>query len=216
MDNYLIRIVLNHSIIIAALIGAIRLKHIVSEFYPFIAIIWLGLLNESVSLVVIYNSGSNMLNSNVFVLLEYGLILYQFYKWNGHNSWKYFSLACLGVAIWVADNFFINTLTENNSIFRVFYSFIIVFFSIDQVNKIIVFEKGVLLKNAMFIICITFLFYYGCKAYVESFNIFHEVLSNQLLQIFWKMLYFVNLIANLLYAVAILCIPVRPKFTLPY
>lgn len=216
MDNYIIRVVFNHSIIIAGIIAMIRFKSIISDYYPFIFIIWLGLVNESLSLIMIYSARSNAINSNVFVLLEYGLILFQFYKWNDSNSKKYYLLAGLGLLIWIADNFIINSIAQNNSLFRVFYSFVIVFFSIDQVNKMIIYEKGVLLKNAMFIICITFLFYYGCKAFVEAFNVFHSALSNMLLKNLWIILYFVNVIANVLYALAILCLPTKQKFTLPY
>ena len=216
MDNYIIRVVFNHSIIIAVIIAMIRFKSIISDYYPFIFIIWLGLVNESLSLIMIYSNRSNAINSNVFVLLEYGLILFQFYKWNDSNSKKYYLLAGLGLLIWIADNFIINSIAQNNSLFRVFYSFVIVFFSIDQVNKMIIYEKGVLLKNAMFIICITFLFYYGCKAFVEAFNVFHSALSNMLLKNLWIILYFVNVIANVLYALAILCLPTKQKFTLPY
>ena len=216
MDNYIIRVVFNHSIIIAVIIAMIRFKSIISDYYPFIFVIWLGLVNESLSLIMIYSARSNAINSNVFVLLEYGLILFQFYKWNDSNSKKYYLLAGLGLLIWIADNFIINSIAQNNSLFRVFYSFVIVFFSIDQVNKMIIYEKGVLLKNAMFIICITFLFYYGCKAFVEAFNVFHSALSNMLLKNLWIILYFVNVIANVLYALAILCLPTKQKFTLPY
>ena len=216
MDNYIIRVVFNHSIIIAVIIAMIRFKSIISDYYPFIFVIWLGLVNESLSLIMIYSTRSNAINSNVFVLLEYGLILFQFYKWNDSNSKKYYLLAGLGLLIWIADNFIINSIAQNNSLFRVFYSFVIVFFSIDQVNKMIIYEKGVLLKNAMFIICITFLFYYGCKAFVEAFNVFHSALSNMLLKNLWIILYFVNVIANVLYALAILCLPTKQKFTLPY
>ena len=215
MNIFIIDIVINFSIVIAAIIGVIRFKSVLAAYYPFLFLIWLGLLNETLSIILIYTVKSNAVNSNTFVLLEYALILLQFYRWNGNSRKKYYWLACFGFAVWIADNFIINTITENNSLFRVFYSFVIVFFSIDQVNKIIIFEKGSLLKNAMFIICITFLFYYGCNAFVEAFNMFHVGLSDGLLENLWIILYFVNFIANLIYALAILCIPTKQKFTFP-
>lgn len=216
MYNYTISIFLNHSIIIAAIIGVIRFKYVIPGFYPFIFIIWLGLFNESLSLVMIYSIKNNTVNSNVFVLLEYFLILFQFYKWNDNNKKNYLLLGFFGIIIWIADNFIINSITQNNSLFRILYSFIIIFLSINQVNKILIFEKGILIKNAMFIICITFLFYYGCKAFVETFNGFRLKISHMFLWNLWIALYFVNFIANLLYAIAILCIPTKQEFTLPY
>jgi len=142
--------------------------------------------------------------------------VYQFYKWNDNGLKKYVILALLGLAVWSADNLVLNSITHNNSLFRAFYSFLVVFFSIDQVNKLVIYERGPLFKNPMFIICITFLLYYGFKAFVESYNMFHLGLSKTLLRDLWIILYFVNGIANLLYAIAVLWIPTKVKFILPY
>jgi hypothetical protein len=122
----------------------------------------------------------------------------------------------LGLSIWIADNFFINHISDNNSLFRVSYSFVIVFFSIDLFNRVLIFDSGPVLKNALFLIAISFLVYYGLKAFVESFNVFHLGLSTELLKILWKILYFVNVFTNLLFTTAILCMPTRRKFTMVY
>ena len=205
MSSFLLEIALNYSILIAAIIGIIRFKSIIRDYYPFIFIIWLGFFNETLSLVLIFTLGRNTINSNIFVLLEYLLIVYQFYKWNNKKGLKkYVILALLGLAVWSADNLVLNSITHNNSLFRAFYSFLVVFFSIDQVNKLVIYERGPLFKNPMFIICITFLLYYGFKAFVESYNMFHLGLSKTLLRDLWIILYFVNGIANLLYAIAVL------------
>ncbi|MGN6195276.1 MAG: hypothetical protein ACTHOB_10080 [Ginsengibacter sp.] len=216
MSSFLLEIALNYSIIGAAIIGIIRFQSIIRDYYPFIFIIWLGVINETLSLIFIFTLGSNTVNSNIFVLLEYLLVVYQFYKWNDKGLKKYVILALLGLAVWSADNLILNSIHHNNSLFRAFYSFLIVFFSIDQVNKLIIYERGPLLKNPMFIICITFLLYYGFKAFVESYNMFHLGLSKALLRDLWIILYFVNGIANLLYALAVLWIPTKVKFILPY
>jgi len=216
MTSLILEIAVNYSILIAAVIGIIRFKSIISDYYPFLFIIWLGVANETVSLVLIFTIGTNNFNSNIYVLLEYLLIVYQFYKWNDGSSKKYVILILLGVAVWITDNFVVNSIANNNSLFRVFYSFIIVFFSIDQVNKLMIYERDPLYKNPMFIICITFLLYYGFKTFVESYNMIHVGLSRSLLRYLWIILYFVNGFANLLYALAVLWIPTKVKFTLPY
>lgn len=216
MHNYAVSIILNHSIALAAIIGITRFRSIASAYYPFLCIIWLGLFNESLSLFIIFNTRNNAVNSNVFVLLEYLLILLQFYKWNNHALRKYYAAAFIGIIIWTADNCIIHGMSENNSLFRVYYSLAVVFLSINQVNKLIIYEKGNLLKNATFIICITFLFYFGCKAFVEAFNVLRFGLSDMFLENLWIILYFVNFIANLTYAIATLCIPAKQEFTLPY
>ena len=211
--NYFLLIFFNYSIIIAAIIAIVRFKTIMADYYPFVFFIWLGLLNEILSLFLICNYQSNAANSNLYVLLEYMILLLQFYKWNNKGIKKYYWLAAIGMAVWITDNFIINTLSQNNSIFRVFYSFVILFFSIDQLNKLLVFEYGNLLKHPIFIACITFVFYYGFNVFVESFNMVHLGLNPAILRNLWIILYFVNGTANLLYAIAVLCIPTKIKFT---
>ncbi len=110
----------------------------------------------------------------------------------------------------------LNSIVQNNSLFRTFYSLVIVMLSTNELSKLLVYERGPLAKNATFLICITFLFYYGCKAFVEAFNAFHIGFSHNLLLNLWIILYFVNAIANLLYAIAILWIPRKREFILPY
>lgn len=216
MHPYLLRVFLSYSILIPAIAAMVRYKVVLKEYHPFLWIIWLGLFNESLSMLSIYTIRSNAVNSNVYVLLEYALILLQFYKWNESKAGKYIFLALLGVAIWLSDNFIINHISQNNSLFRVFYSFVVVFFSIDLLNRTLIFESGPVLKNAMFLIAITFLIYYGFKAFVESFNMVHLGLSKDLLKMLWKILYFVNVFANLLYTAAILWMPTKQKFIMHY
>jgi len=216
MHNYWLRIVFNYSIVIAAIIAIFRFKSIMADYYPFIFFIWLGLFNEILSLLLIYNYESNTVNSNLYVLVEYLLLLWQFYKWSDNGSKRYYWLAGIGIAVWIADNFIINTIFHNNSVFRVFYSFIIIFFSIDKVNNLLVFEYSNLLKHPVFITCIAFTFYYGFKAFVESFNMVHLGLNPVILKDLWIILYFVNGTANLLYAIAVLCIPKKIKFISPW
>jgi hypothetical protein len=216
MHNYWLRIVFNYSIIIAAIIAIFRFKSVMADYYPFIFFIWLGLFNEILSLILIYNYQSNTINSNIYVLSEYLILLLQFYKWSDNGGKKYYWLAAIGIAVWIADNFIINNINDNNSVFRVFYSFIIIFFSIDKVNNLLVFEYGNLLKHPVFITCITFTFYYGFKAFVEAFNMVHLGLNPIILKDLWIILYFVNGTANLLYAIAVLCIPKKIKFISPW
>ena len=216
MHYYSINILLNHSIVIPAIIAIIRFKAIIKIFYPFILFIWLGCINETVSLILIYTTGSNAVNSNIYVLLEYGIILFQFYKWNDSPFKKYLFFFLTGTAVWCTDNLIINGINENNSIFRIFYSFVIAFFSVNQVNKIIVYERRSLVSNAQFLICITFLGYYSLKAFVEVSNAYHLALSNLFYRELWMILYFVNFLSNIMYVIAILCIPKKQEFTLPY
>lgn len=214
MDGFALNILLSYSVIIPAIIGIIRFTSISCIYYSFIFLIWLGFINETLSIILVYTLKSNTINSNIYVLIEYFFILFQLYKWNGSDIKKNYFFVALGLAIWIGDNLIINAGNGNNSIFRIFYSLVIVFFSINMINKLIIYERKNLLKNAIFLICISFLLYYGCKAFVEVFNAFHLGLSDIFNRNIFKILYFANLISNIMYAIAILCIPRKQEFSL--
>ncbi len=216
MNYYILGLILSYSVLFAAIAGVIRFKYILRDFYPFLFVIFLGAINELISTIRVYNTGSNAINGNVYVLVEYLLIMYQFFKWDLFRRYFFFILAAAGLLVWLTDNFMINSIVQNNSLFRTFYSIVIVVLSTNELSKLLVYVRGPLIKNATFLICITFLFYYGCKAFVEAFNAFHIGFSRNLLLNLWIILYFVNAIANLLYAIAILWIPRKREFILPY
>lgn len=211
--NYMtFSIICSHSILIASVIAFFRIKVVLKDFYPFILLLWLGLLNETISLAFLYNRQSNAVNSNIYVMVEFLLILYQFYRWNTSGLVKYLMVAVAGIAVWVTDNFVINSLSQNNSIFRVFYSLMILLCSAAQINKIEIFENGWFKGNTVYLICIIFIFLYGFKAWVESFNMIHLGLSGSFLSKLWLSLNIVNLITNLLLALAVLWIPTKQRF----
>jgi hypothetical protein len=141
--NYMVfSIICSHSILIASAIACFRVKAILKDYYPFVFLLWTGLLNETISLSLLYTGHSNTVNSNIFVLLEFLLILYQFYRWNDRRHNMYVLIAFVGISVWIADNFLLNSIQQNNSVFRVFYSFVVLLFSIDKINQIIIFENS--------------------------------------------------------------------------
>lgn len=216
MQGFVLDILLNYSIAIPALISAIRLKPTFSTLYPFIFFIWFGLINETLSLVLIYTTGSNAINANIYVLIEYLVILFQFSKWRQLNKRAHLCLTAAGICVWCFDNIAVNTLADNNSIFRSFYALAIVFLSIGQINRIMVYEKKSLLKNAAFLICIGLLLFFCCKAFVEVFNVFQPAFSDTFYGNLFLILSIANVLSNVIYSVAILWIPVKQEFTLPY
>ncbi len=102
MAGYIVDIFLNHSLALPAIIGAVRFKTMIKSCGPFLLFLWLGLLNETLSLILIYTVGNNLANSNIYVLLEFLILLYQFYLWNGENSKKLLLFISLGILVWTA------------------------------------------------------------------------------------------------------------------
>ncbi len=216
MNQFLINELMVFSILLPAVAAVIRYKVVLKDFRPFFWLLWLGVLNETISLFSVYTIRSNMVNSNIYVFVEYCLILLLYYRWSESGSRKFAVLGVLGLLVWVTDNIVIHRITANNSLFREFYSFVIVFLSIEVIFRILVYETSAVYRNAMFLVAVAFVFYFGFKAYVESFNVLHIGLSRETLIGLWKFLYFVNVVANLIFTTAVLCMPKKQKFIILY
>lgn len=216
MHSFLLNIFLNYSVLVAAVIAAIRFKTIDKDFRLFIWLIWFGLFNETLSLVLIYANGYNTINSNIYVLFECFIILSLFYSWQTISQAACYVLLCLALIIWISDNLVWHPLSGNNSVFRVAYSFCIVICCIKELHNLVACQRAGLLKNPVFLICTAFLLYYTCKAFVEVFNAFHPGFSQTFNRELFTILYVADCISNILYAIALLCIPRKQVFTMPY
>ncbi len=203
------------SILIASIIAMARYAGTVPAYRPFIFFIWVGACNDTFSMLLVFMGRNNLINSNLYVLIEYMLLLLIFHTWNDSKKTKlYFLLLGAGCIVWIVDNVMIHSLYNINSGFRVFYAFVILFLSVQQVKKLIRLEKKALITNAMFQICMCFIFYFSCKAYIETFYILDMDFSNAFNLDRFSVLLFINLFSNLIYAIAILCIPRKQEFTI--
>jgi len=204
------------SIGLAAVGGLVRYKYVLPVYRPFLFFIWIGTFNEALSWVLIEVNRNNVINSNIYVLVEYMILLLIFFRWNDDaRKNRYYFLLAAGAAIWFTDNFIIHSLNTINSLFRVFYSIVVLFLSINQINKLIVYEKKKLIRNAMFQVCMAFVFFYSYKAFIETFYILQLPFSKLFYMNLFQVLLFVNLFTNLVYAIAVLCIPTKREFSLP-
>jgi hypothetical protein len=216
MTSYSLSEIFSFSIAIAAVIGLFRFKNILFSYKPFIYIVWTAFLSEIISAVLIKGGGSNAVNSNIYVLVESLLFLWLFKGWGAmqKRNWYMPVLCSIVVLVWIYDHLILNKITEVGPIFRILVSFILIFLSIDQINKLIVQEMGNILYNPRFLICIGVVIFYSYKATTEIFFLKLSMSANFSSHIF-LILEYVNLLVNLIYALAVLWIPTKQKFTLP-
>jgi hypothetical protein len=211
-----VHVVLNLTILLAAFAVILRFKRIPLLFIPFAILMCIASFNELLSLLLILNGYENALNSNIYVLPEFLIFCFQFMLW-GTLSRKGFSfIVILGLAVWVTDNIIVHNLQSNNSLFRITYSFALVLLGIDQAGQLIIFEKGRLTAQPVFLICTGIFIYFGFKTFTEVFNVFDIGLSNEFYYYLWFTLSVVNAFTNILFTVAIVCIPRKQEFILPY
>ena len=216
MDSKFIEL-LSFSIVIPACTAIIRFNKINSVYFPFILCLWIGLLNEIISYFLLNTFHvSNNINNNIYLLLEAVLFVWLFRKWNLFSSRKSFNyLLNFIVLLWLINIFFISHFTLFVSYFMVGYSFVIVLLSINMMNRIILKENRNLLSSPVFLICISFIVYYTFSVLIEIFWLYGLGGTNSFTTNIYRIMGYVNLVINLIYAVAILWMPMRQEFTLP-
>ncbi len=217
MSLYHVNVISSLSISIAAVIGAIRYKKVSSDFYPFIYLLWIGLASELLCLVIALYFKNNIVIGNIYVLIESLFLLWQFSNWMNYKSGKrkYLLIGILFFAIWLTDNLLMHDITRINSFFRVSYSFIIVFLSMEQINLVFLSERDNVLKNATFLLCAAFIVFFVFKALFEVFYMINVRMSDNFYHTLFLILVIVNFFTNLIFAIAVLWIPKKLKFTLP-
>lgn len=220
--NYTFLMLLRFTKIVPAVVAFINRKKIDPLFVPFLWLIWMGLLNESVSEVCNRTIRTNAINSNIYVLIDAFIILWQFDKWKLFSGFKQmpYLTALLLTIVWVLDMLVFHQLNVFTSYFRIVYSFITVLLSISMMNTMIANERGNLLRNAVFLICVTFIIFYTYKMLVELFWVnglyddhgkgssFRYHVSN--------IFRYVNVFCNFAYALIFLWIPKKQVYTMQF
>src|SRR6476646_2957561 len=116
----------SYSILIPGLIGAYTYKKARESFHPFFYFIWVGCLNEVISMYLVHHRHYTLVNNNLYVLLEALLLLWLFKK---KENW-FFILSSMLLLLWLIETFFIRGIEEVSLYFRISYSFVLVIVAI--------------------------------------------------------------------------------------
>jgi len=221
MAYYTTVIVSSLSAGVAAVIGGVRFKQVPKTYRPFIFFCMAAFINDGYGLIASQIFKTNTVNSNIYVLIESMLLLWLFYNWSDDYSRKkknirFTIIAILFTIVWLVDNLVMHDMTTINSMFRVVYSFVIVLLSIEQINLVFHRERQSILRNARFIICAAFVIFYTYKTIVEVFFMIDLGMSRNFYVQLYYILVLLNLIINLIYALALLWIPRKQRFSLPF
>jgi hypothetical protein len=216
--NHLHILLLSFSILLPAICGAVRIKKIDTDLYPFIFCMWIAALNELLSATFTYFNINTATNNNVYVLLEALLIGWQFKNWGLFRFYKFaFSLYLLLVLVgWILETSFLTQLDVINGGFRITTSFLIVLMSIHVNNRLIYHYKGKLLKSSVFFIGTGLILYFTFKIFIEAFLLYGLAVGPGFYTRLFFILAWINLITNLLYTYAILCIPKKIYYIEPF
>ena len=216
MNSFLINIICGVSILIPALLIFIRRRRISGEYYPFAILLWVGAFNELFSLALIMTGHSNLTSANIYVLLEFIIVVFQFSIWNHWSSRTKYIVIAGTVIIWALDNVVLHTIDNNNSLYRMIYAIAVVCLSMGVLSRTLLTVHKSPGKHPAILICFAFIIYYALKAYGESFNVFNANASMHFYYNLWILLSVIGLFSNIIYTLSILCIPRKIPFTLPY
>jgi hypothetical protein len=181
-------------------------------------LIWLGLFNEIISSIVIFQYGySNAVNTNVYCLFESVLITFFFKKiglFQRQEKW-FIVIVTLYVMVWLVESFLNLSFLRINSYFNILYSFVIVLMSISMINRLILEEKKSLLYNSIFLICVGFIIFFTYAVLVEIFWLYGFMLKSEFNVNIYRILTLINLFVNtVIYSLAILWIPRKREYIL--
>lgn len=212
--NYTQVVLFSFSIMIAAVIGLIRFNKIDPVYYPFIFCMWIAALNEIISFGLAKSGYYTIINNNLYVLAEALLITWQFKRWkffDRHARIYSFTLLLIIIA-WFLENISLSSIHKLGFYFRVLYAFIIVLMSIHTINGVIMNDRGRLLKNPIFLICGGYILFFTYKILVEAFWFYGIKISGTFSIDVYIIFTWINLFVNILFGIAVLCIPLKPRY----
>lgn len=195
------------SIALPCATGIIRCKHIYQRYAPFIFVLIIGLLNESLSLLLIRLFSNNLINSNIYTLLEYLLYVWFFQRISELNRKSLIVLLSLGFSIWIIDNFLLHDLLYSNSLFRVIASLIILWLSINKLSHLTFSVLPDYFKKTDLLLCFSLLSYFTFRGFIHVIKLFSIGYTTEFYIDLWIILSILNLLVNIAFFIAILWIP---------
>lgn len=206
--------ILSLSILFPLLTGLIRYRNIPVSYRPLIYALGIGLVNEVVCYTLFYSS-SNALPTNIYFLCEAMLLTWQFHAWKNtlKQKWAFLLLEGILLASWTIENIVLGRIYDFSPVFQVGYSLILILLSVNQLNWLIVNERGVITRNAVFLICVAIIVFFSYKVLAEIFYYYapEKIIKNNIFGIES----YLNVGYNILLATAISCIPPKRIFILP-
>jgi hypothetical protein len=208
------------SVGIGAIIGLVRWPRIAPSYRPMIYWLWMGLCSEIVSFLcirkIITESGSNAVASNIFILLDFLLLTWQFYNWGSFDNRKRLLkvLLVLLPAVWISDMFVTGSINDFSPAFRIGYALLCIYLGVQHINQRIVNDRKDIFKNARFYFCAGIIIIYSYTVLRECGYMMYAVASKDIIQkvdpLVRKIidLYsYINFIVNLIYAIGVIWVP---------
>jgi hypothetical protein len=202
---------LSLSIILPTIAGVVRYRSIPASYRPLIYILLLGLATELTCYLFFYHT-SNALPVNIYILFEFLLFTWQFRSWKNILQHKglFISLITALSSLWVFNNIIMGRINTFNLTFQVVYSLALVLLAVNQLNWLVVNERGLIFRNAKFIVCMAIIVFFSYKAMTEIFYYYapHNTIKSNI----YVIESYLNVAYNIMLTIAIICIPPKNNF----
>jgi len=210
--------------LIPFVIGLIRFKKMDPAYYSLIYIFGAAALAESTRFILLYHfytrNQEDIYRSyagyNLYVLAIGLLYTRLYFKWGifGKRVWLFYLLMVSLPLVWIFEHFLLrgNQIHAQTMVYRLFYAFLLCLYAIQQINRLLVNERGSLLKSASFLVCFCILFFFLPYIITEGIFLFNPKVSLQ----FEDAVFFFRSIANpinyIIFTLAVLWIPPKKNF----
>lgn len=212
--SYTANVLLSYSIFITAVIFLVRRRWLPAEFQPLGLLILVGSINELISTVVTFSGGYTSANNNVYQLLEALLLLTLFRKWGAiSNDRTLFYIGFITICTGWLLEILLAGFKQYLVFFSIVYSFGVVFFSIRFMNAQHLSPALLPVKKSVLLICSCFIVYFSCRILLDSSWYLGLKYSTSFQWAVFFVMSFINCITNLCYALAILWIPPKQKYS---
>lgn len=216
MDSYQLMFISSFSVLIPLSFSLINFKQINQLFYPFISLIFLNFINETIAWVMLIKmiEGLRYLY-NVYFLCEALIILWQFKVWGlfTYKKYLFYLIAVLYLLVWTLDSLYFDSAGKLNSYFIVLYSFCVILMSLHMLYQIMKEDTPKIVGHPIFIICTTYLFFYVYTVITEALSLY-PIYSKADTGFKWQILNLlnvINIISNLGYALGVTQIQKRQR-----
>ncbi len=204
--------------------GLSRLKKMDPAFHSLIYIFGAAVVAEIIRFINLYTYYINNQEDNYrsfigynFYVLIIGLLYTHFFFKLGlfkKREWLYKVMLIALPLLWIFDHFVIHgySIHKPTIIYRLFYAFFLCLYAVQQINKLLVTERGNLLTNPAFLVCFCLLFFFLPYIISEGIFLFNPKVSDSFAKAVFLFRSYANPINYLIFTVAMLWIPPKKNF----
>ena len=170
---------------------------------------------NGILLIIFRQYNSSRILSNCFILFEGISFIFFFFQWEVFKKRIIlYAIVSFLFAIWIIDNFIINSLSNINSLYRVIYSTVIVLLAIKLFQQEYSNNIKYTLKDPLVLISAMLIINYSYRAVFESLYLFKLDFSNDFYSDAFDIFVILNVVSNCTFTYAISCMDLRKRLTL--